>query len=123
MLLDTVHTSVEFKTSDSFLANLYGAADVMLKGNVKDFCGRPVLIEGGGYNAIWLETQPMGGEMYAKRNMEAAVNNSLLATKFPELLVVLRLFYGRRRGVMIQKYHYLIRRCDLFAAHFPEGIN
>lgn len=32
----------------------------------------PVLI------TIWLETQPMGGEMYAKRNMEAGLNNQLL---------------------------------------------
>jgi hypothetical protein len=34
-------------------------------------------VEGGGYYGIWLETQPMGGEMYAKRNMEAAMNNVL----------------------------------------------
>ena len=42
------------------------------------FCGRKVLIEGGGYEKIWLETQPMGGEMYAMRDMEAALNNQLL---------------------------------------------
>ena len=39
---------------------------------------RPVLVEGGGYEKIWLETQPMGGEMYALRNLEAAKNNVLL---------------------------------------------
>jgi len=37
-----------------------------------------VLVEGGGHEKIWLETQPMGGEMYALRNLEAARNNCLL---------------------------------------------
>jgi hypothetical protein len=46
--------------------------------NLKRFDSRLVLIEGGGYEKIWLETQPMGGEMYAKRNMEAGLNNHLL---------------------------------------------
>ncbi|MDR0388154.1 MAG: hypothetical protein LBH57_08990 [Treponema sp.] len=78
MDLTPLKTSVEFKTSDSFLMNLYCAADTVLKSNVKDFGGRPVLIEGGGYDSIWIETQPMGGEMYAKRNMEAAINNVTL---------------------------------------------
>ncbi|MDR2742855.1 MAG: hypothetical protein LBB98_11990 [Treponema sp.] len=75
MNLTPLETSVEFKTSDSFLMDLYTTADAMLKGNVKNFGDRPVLIEGGGYNSIWIETQPMGGEMYAKRNMKAAINN------------------------------------------------
>ena len=35
-------------------------------------------MEGGGYEKIWLETQPMGGEMYAKRHMTAALSNQLL---------------------------------------------
>jgi hypothetical protein len=71
-------TAVEFETSDAFLRDLYKAAVAAEKGNEKEFAGRPVLIEGGGYNALWLETQPMGGEMYAKRNMAAAMNNVLL---------------------------------------------
>ena len=37
-----------------------------------------MLVEGGGYEKIWLETQPMGGEMYALREPEAALNNCLL---------------------------------------------
>jgi hypothetical protein len=72
-----VDTSVEFKTADVFLRELYDAAVAAEKGNEKEFNGRTVLIEGGGYDAIWLETQPMGGEMYAKRNMTAAMNNVL----------------------------------------------
>jgi hypothetical protein len=71
-------TSVTFETSDSALAELYAAAESVEKSNIRDFSGRKVLIEGGGYNGLWLETQPMGGEMYAKRNMEVALNNTLL---------------------------------------------
>ena len=37
-----------------------------------------VLVEGGGYNNAWIETQPMGGAMYAKRNLEVALNNQLV---------------------------------------------
>jgi hypothetical protein len=82
MDLQAVTTSVEFETSDTFLGRLYAAAETTLKGNVKDFSGRPVLIEGGGYHSIWIETQPMGGEMYAKRNMEAAINNVTLFMEY-----------------------------------------
>ena len=35
-------------------------------------------MEGGGYDKLWLETQPMGGEMYALRDLRAAVNNCAL---------------------------------------------
>ena len=34
-----------------------------------------VLREGADYDGVCLETQPMGGEMYAKRDMEVALNN------------------------------------------------
>jgi hypothetical protein len=70
-------TSVTFETSDVFLRELYKAAEAAEKSNEQEFNGRTVLIEGGGYDALWLETQPMGGEMYAKRNMIAAMNNVL----------------------------------------------
>lgn len=72
-----VETRVEFRTSDTVLGELYTAAETVSKTNVKDFTGRPVLIEGGGYNGIWIETQPMGGEMNAKRDMTTAFNNTL----------------------------------------------
>lgn len=73
-----VNTSVSFQTSDAVLQKIVNAAEQKCLGNIKDFGGRKVLIEGGGYEKIWLETQPMGGEMYAKRNMEVALNNQLL---------------------------------------------
>ncbi|MDR0575875.1 MAG: hypothetical protein LBG96_17940 [Tannerella sp.] len=75
---DLVETAVKFSTSDSFLGNLYKAADSVCKGNELDFAERRVLIEGGGYPGLWLETQPMGGEMYAKRNLAVGMNNVLL---------------------------------------------
>jgi hypothetical protein len=77
MKAQIVDTHVVFQTTDTFLGNLYAAAERVSKNNEIDFSGRKVLIEGGGYNGIWLETQPMGGEMYAKRNMKVAMNNSL----------------------------------------------
>ncbi|MBQ7933759.1 MAG: hypothetical protein IJ327_03090 [Lachnospiraceae bacterium] len=72
------NTSVRFETADALLQKLVDAAECKSLDNIKDFAGRKVLIEGGGYEKIWLETQPMGGEMYAKRNMEVALNNQLL---------------------------------------------
>lgn len=72
------HTSVTFKTADTLLQKLVDTAERKSLLNLKDFGGRRVLIEGGGYEKIWLETQPMGGEMYAKRNLEAGLNNQLL---------------------------------------------
>lgn len=72
------NTSVTFQTSDPLLQKLTDTAARKSLHNLKNFDGRTVLIEGGGYEKIWLETQPMGGEMYAKRNMEAGLNNQLL---------------------------------------------
>lgn len=71
-------SGVSFQTADPLLQKLVDTAEKKSLENLKDFGGRTVLIEGGGYEKIWLETQPMGGEMYAKRNMEAALNNQLL---------------------------------------------
>lgn len=72
------NTSVKYQTSDRLVQKLADTAEAKSLENLKDFAGRTVLIEGGGYEKIWLETQPMGGEMYAKRNMEAGLNNNLL---------------------------------------------
>ena len=71
-------TSVRFRTEDEVLGRVWDAAEEKCRLNLKDFGGRRVLIEGGGYRKIWLETQPMGGEMYALRDPEAALNNCLL---------------------------------------------
>lgn len=70
-----VQTSVSFWTEDAVWQRVYDAAERYELQNVKDFNGKPVLIEGGDYIGLWLETQPMGGEMYAKRNLATALNN------------------------------------------------
>src|SRR5262245_34827381 len=76
--MDQIQTSVAFQIDDPLIQRLYDAAETKLMDNLKNFGDRQVLIEGAGYHKIWLETQPMGGEMYAKRNMTAALNNQLL---------------------------------------------
>lgn len=68
-------TKVVFKISDRLLQKLFDSAEEKCRLNVKSFAGRNVLIEGGGYNKVWIETQPMGGAMYGKRNLEVALNN------------------------------------------------
>ena len=78
MIQPSVHSHVAFQIDDPLLQRLFDTAEKKLQSNLQDFGGRPVLIEGAEYRKIWLETQPMGGEMYAKRHMEAALNNQLL---------------------------------------------
>ena len=60
------------------MQRLYDAAVAGCAQNLTRFGDDLVLIEGGGYEKLWLETQPMGGEMYAGHCMEAALNNTLL---------------------------------------------
>ncbi len=68
-------TQVSFSCKNEALQRVYDAAEEKCRLNLKSFGGDTVLVEGGGYEKIWLETQPMGGEMYALRNLEAAKNN------------------------------------------------
>lgn len=70
-------TKVSFHIKNDKMQKLFDLAEEKCKLNLNLFSGREVLVEGGGYVKIWLETQPMGGEMYAKRNMNAALNNQL----------------------------------------------
>ena len=72
------NVGVSFSCADAALQKVYDEAERKCRLNLKDFAGDRVLVEGGGYEKIWLETQPMGGEMYALRDLRAAVNNSLL---------------------------------------------
>ena len=74
--------SVVFRTEDEKLQRVYDAAEKKCLLNLKDFGGSTVLVEGGGYEKIWLETQPMGGEMYALRSLEAARNNIRLFMQY-----------------------------------------
>jgi len=69
------HTAVQFSTSDNRLQQIFDRAEKAAKENMAVFGGRTVLIEGAQYRNIWLETQPMGGTMYAKRDLAIARNN------------------------------------------------
>jgi hypothetical protein len=72
-------TGVSFRTTDADLQRLYDAAESKVAENIVQFTPTmKVLVEGGGYSNAWLETQPMGGEMYAKRDLELALNNQKL---------------------------------------------
>lgn len=70
-----METGVRFSSEDEFLTHLFDEAQKKCKENIRDFAGYRVLIEGGGYEKVWLETQPMGGEMYGKRDLGIALDN------------------------------------------------
>ena len=69
-------TGISFQTQNADLQRLFDTAEARLAENIVEFAPTmKVLVEGGGYANAWLETQPMGGEMYAKRDVEVALNN------------------------------------------------
>ena len=74
-------TAVTFTTSDSALQGLYSHGADQEGGNGRPFLTSPrfdVLEEGAEYCGAWLETQPMGGAMWAVRNVRWALNNQLV---------------------------------------------
>ncbi|HEX5790308.1 MAG TPA: hypothetical protein VFY13_04100 [Luteolibacter sp.] len=79
MIRTGVETAADFSTSDPELQRLYETGRKQLLANQSEIApGLTVLVEGGGYSNVWLETQPMGGEMYAKFNPQVALNNQLI---------------------------------------------
>lgn len=66
---------VEFDSTDPTLKQLFDDAQKVAASNIRDWNGKQVLVEGGLWNGLWLETQPMGGEMYGKRDLTIARNN------------------------------------------------
>ena len=72
-------TGVAFQSDDIELQHLHDAAVARLQENLVPFTDNmQVLVEGGGYFNAWLETQPMGGEMFAKRNLQVGLNNQVI---------------------------------------------
>ncbi|HEX8547154.1 MAG TPA: hypothetical protein VF691_09350 [Cytophagaceae bacterium] len=72
-------TACYFETSDTSLQRLYNVAEEKAAKNVRKFSDQfTVLVEGAEYGNVWIETQPMGGAMYAKRNVLIARNNQLI---------------------------------------------
>lgn len=75
-------TSVSFRTDDEKLQALFDKAEAECRKNIKKYNEFDVLIEGEKYSGVWMETQPMGGEMYAKRNIKAALSNILIFLRY-----------------------------------------
>ena len=90
------HASVQFSTSDNRLQHIFDRAENAAKENIAVFGGRTVLIEGAQYRNVWLETQPMGGTMYAKRNLAIARNNV-------EIFMDFQRADGRFPGVIVKQ--------------------
>ena len=75
-------TGVKLETADAELARIVEKAEELCEKNKSSFCGIPVLREGAKYDGVWLETQPMGGEMYASRDALTALGNHLIFMKY-----------------------------------------
>lgn len=75
-------TAVSVKTADEKTNALIERALALTEENKAIFGGIPVLREGAKYNGVWLETQPMGGEMYACRDAVTALGNQLIFMKY-----------------------------------------
>ena len=61
---DHGQTGVSFHTSDAGLQSLFDAAEAKAAENIYEITpGMKVLVEGGGFAHVYLETQPMGREM------------------------------------------------------------
>lgn len=75
---DLCESEVSFDTDRADLKYIFDECERLCMENIKAFNDYDVLIEGAKYNGVWLETQPLGGEMYAKRNVRVALNNILI---------------------------------------------
>ena len=71
-------TGVTFHTKDADLQLLYDAAEARAAENIAQFTPNMKILPEGPGSGAWLEVQPMCGEMYAKRNLEVALNNQLI---------------------------------------------
>ena len=70
---------VTFKVNDPKLQRMFDAAEETAKVNIGTIGKYRVMTEGTLlYPNVWPETQPMAGEMYAKRDLEIGVNNCMI---------------------------------------------
>jgi len=102
-------TEVHFRTSDENLQKLYTIAEEKAKLNiVPQFGDYKVLVEGAEYKNVWLETQPMGGYMYGKRDLEVARNN-------------IRIFMDNQRedGRLPGMLHYTNNKSSVYYNNLP----
>eukprot|EP00756_Hemistasia_phaeocysticola_P058542 Hpha_TRINITY_DN3517_c0_g2::TRINITY_DN3517_c0_g2_i1::g.25584::m.25584 len=75
----TLAVGATFFSSDETLKRIYDHAEACESRNTKEFLpGLDNVVEGKGYDNVWLETQPMAGAMWAVRNLTQAVANQLI---------------------------------------------
>lgn len=81
--MPVTRTNVTMSTSNPRLQRLFQDAEDAARQNVRKWgLQGDVLVEGDIWTNVWLETQPMGGEMYAKRDLGIALNNISLFFDF-----------------------------------------
>ena len=74
-----LQTGVCFQTKDKAHQEVYDLAVKRARENIFDFGGTKVMIEGSDmYRGVWIETQPMGGEIYAAYDARVALGNQLI---------------------------------------------
>lgn len=105
-------SGVTFKTSDRKLQRLYDEAEKKAQWNIADFGQYKVLVEGAEYKNVWLETQPMGGTMYGKRNLEVARNN-----------IQIFMDYQREDGRFPGMLHYNSDKPSVYYSNLPGTIH
>jgi hypothetical protein len=75
-LWEVPETDVSFETTNITLQRIFDKAEEMAEANIVYFGERKIMCAGwGGRKSLWLETQPIDGYMYAKRDLEVAGNN------------------------------------------------
>lgn len=75
-------SGVLFETDDKRLKELFDKAEKEAEKNIKKYNNYDVMVEGEKYNGVWMETQPMAGEMYAKRNIRVSLSNILIFLRY-----------------------------------------
>ena len=110
-------TGVTLSTTDTNLQKLYNRSEAVERRNIVRFNPTmKILVEGGDYRNSYLETQPMGGEMYAARDTQIALNNQMifLLTQRPD---------GRLPGMVSSFFGHtneLVGTTNFWSASFPD---
>lgn len=130
-----ITTGVTFKTTDTELQTLFDTAVRKAKGNIVQFTpALKVLVEGGGYGNAWIETQPMGGAMYARHDVQIGLNNQVIFMlgqrkdgRLPGMVIardtVIRRGWDKnpREGYRWYPAHGIAASCEMLQGYcFPE---
>jgi hypothetical protein len=110
-------TGVTFSTTDTNLQRLFNRSEAVERHNLIAFNpGTKILVEGGDYPNCYLETQPMGGEMYASRDPQVALNNQMV-------FLLTQRGDGRLPGMVSSYYSHpkdAPRETNRWTADYPE---